>query len=163
MLLTLSFSAVSQEVYQIVPLPRYSPTYYVELTQAEIDAKNAKPNYLDIAGNPYYREGYKTSTLYLGGPRRISRVPAKLDMVTQQIIFVTANQQEITMPVGNVKEMDVFDSSASGIKTVTVRIGYPPIDNQNEFNFYEVIDDGKITFLKCLVKKIIDTKNDVSG
>ena len=158
-----TLSSIAQVATKSAPVRPNIANYSTEIALTDKDGRPFKSNYVDVQGSPFYFDDYKVCALYLDGSRKISRILAKLDVVSQEVVLITSNNQEMAIPEGNVKEMDIFDSSAAGSKNKKIKTGFPPIDNQNQNNFYLVYAEGKVTMVKCLLKKIIEIKNDISA
>jgi hypothetical protein len=69
----------------------------------------------------------------------------RIDLLTGKFIF-TINGQDLicAVPVQQI----VFDSCYTALNSVVFKNGYPPIDKQNDKNFYQLLSEGKATLLK---------------
>jgi hypothetical protein len=100
----------------------------------------------------------------LGGRNGFLHVPARLNLYTHEIHFINASNAEMVLPFGTVLEAEFVDTLAQGNVASTIfRTGFPAIDQQNEYHFYQVLAEGKATLLRFLKRKITENRNDLSG
>jgi hypothetical protein len=127
---------------------------------------NGKPfvnPHADIAGSPYFIDGWKYGFLFLTNSTLYSKRLVKIDVVNQEVHYMAEKNVEMTLPEGLVKKIILLDSSGILPSQYTFRCELPSIDNQSEKSLYLVLSVGKINLLKSIRKKIIIDKNDFSG
>ena len=134
--------------------------------QIFIQDVNGRPmiaKYIGVDGFPYLIKDFKFGWVQIKTGRKFNNVPIKLDLVAQEIIFLSANKEEGVIGGDFVKEVGFNDTTESGINAYLFRSGFPPIDKFSANQFYQIIADGKISLLKSLVKSIDTRKNELSG
>jgi hypothetical protein len=152
--LTFSFAAFSQN----------RPKNYTE--QIIISDFNGRPfeKYSpEIQGSPFFIDEFRLATLIFNGRRNIDTLKVRIDLYKQEIDLKITEEIELIAGTGTVREVWLKDDLNPKIVTVKFRSGLPAIDNQTENNFYQVLSDGKIVFVKSIRKKLTEFKNEVSG
>jgi hypothetical protein len=95
------------------------------------------------------------------------KVRARIDLCNQEVNFFTENKVEIVTTGESVREIVLSDSILNTDpvenRDYKFKTGFPPVDNQNGLNFYQVLTEGNIVFLKSTRKVISEKKNDISG
>jgi hypothetical protein len=119
--------------------------------------------YIGVDGFPYLLKDFKFGSIELKNGRKFAAVPLKLDLVAQEIIFLSPNKEEGTISSDFVKEVAINDTTEAGITHYVMRSGFPATDNYKSSQFCIVLADGKITLLKTMVKSIDTRKNELSG
>ena len=127
---------------------------------------NGKPfanPYADISGSPFFMDKWITGSLEITGSGVFNSIPLRLDIQSQELHFRKPDKSEYAIKAGAVKQFSIIDSSAGKIQPYTFICGYPAIDNQGVNNFYLVLCNGKISFLKSMRKIIHEEKDPLSG
>ncbi len=119
--------------------------------------------YIGVDGFPYLVKDFKFGSIELKNGRKFSSVPLKLDLVAQEIIFLSPNKEEGVIGSDFVKDVSLIDTTELGVIPYLLRSGFPAIDNYKSNQFCLVIADGKIALLKSMVKSIDTRKNELSG
>ena len=119
--------------------------------------------YGDINGSAYFIPDYKFSTIILSDGRKYYNIKAKLNLVEHEVVFKSSSGEEGFIGKGMVSTISIVDSTKQGIKNYTFQSGFPKIDNQANFNFYQVYITGKATLLKSINKSIEERLNELSG
>lgn len=94
-------------------------------------------------GSPFFANDYLESTIQLLNGKSYHRVPVKINYLTGQLLFKTEDGQEMTV----IKPFQRIELFREGQKYI-FRSGFPPIDKQNEFTLYEMLDSGAAVLLK---------------
>ncbi len=145
-------------VLTIAVLPVYSQETYnqnIDNTAMVFDANGrpfVNPN-ADVAGTPYFINGWKYGVITMKNKAVYSKRLLRLELQNQEIHYLSETNVEMTLPTADVKDITLTDSSILPVTQYHFRCGFPPIDNQNEKNMYQVICDGKIQLLFCQRKK----------
>jgi len=136
-------------------------------TSMAIIDMNGKPfrnnNYADVEGTPFLNDKWQLADLVLNNGKKLMQVRARINEVSNEVHFLSVNDEEFSTPAGLVKEIRFSDSSETPVQSSLYQSGFPPIDGMNEQNFYEVISAGKLSLLRSGTKKIEDQKSDMSG
>ena len=120
--------------------------------------------YIDVAGTAFFFEAWKSGKMKVMDGTVFMNIKLRLNLQSQEVHFLRyADHVEMVAPAGTVREIILFDSAGQLPAAYTFQCGFPAIDNQNEKNFYQLISDGRIKFLKALRKTIRQYKDDMSG
>jgi hypothetical protein len=119
--------------------------------------------YADVTGSPYFNDTNKLANIILSTGRVFKGVGIRIDLVSQEAHFISANNTEGVIKSGVVTEISYNDTTAESITPYTFRTGFPPVDNLTSNNFYLVLADGRCSFLKSIVKSVSERKNPLSG
>ncbi len=134
--------------------------------QVSITDINGRPfanRYNDIAGTPYFNAEYKTANIKLNQGRTFVNVRTRIDMVSQEAHFLSSNGIEGYIEAGMAKDISYADTTPGGIMFYKFQSGFPPVDRQNQNNFYQLLAEGKCSFVKSISKSISERKNELSG
>ncbi len=126
---------------------------------------NGKPvtnRHDDASGTQFFSEVYKYSNITLVKGRVFISVKAKIDLVSQEVYFIS-NGMEAFMNKGMVREVTYTDTTEAGIILYKFKTGFPAIDRQTPDNFYLVLAEGHCSFLKLIIKKVTEKKNDMTN
>ncbi len=129
----------------------------------DVSGRPMSAKYIGVDGFPYLVKDFKFGSIELKNGRKFSSVPLKLDLVAQEIIFLSPNKEEGVIGSDFVKDVSLIDTTELGVIPYLLRSGFPAIDNYKSNQFCLVIADGKIALLKSMVKSIDTRKNELSG
>lgn len=129
----------------------------------DVNGRPFENKYLDVIGTPFFNADYKVAEIKLKQGRTFVKIKTKIDLVAQETYFITTNGIETYLEVGMVKEIKYFDTIKNNIVSFKFQTGFPPIDLNTENNFYQVLSEGRCSFLKSTSKKILEKKNELSG
>jgi hypothetical protein len=87
----------------------------------------------------------------------------KLDLVSQSVHFLSTDGKEMQAQAGVIDHITFSDSSLEPAARYEFISKLPPIDRHKSSDFYEVLAKGKIIMLKSISKRVIETKNDLTG
>lgn len=130
---------------------------------SDVNGRPFESRFADVDGTPYLHAAYKYADITLKQGRKFVKVKAKLNLVTQETIFESANGVEGYMEAGMVKELSYADTTEQGIVLYKFQTGFPAVDKQTDRHFYQLLAEGKCALLKSIVKKVIERKNELSG
>lgn len=117
---------------------------------------------LPFSGSPYFTDEYKYAKILLTSGRVFTGVKMRIDLAAQQAFIVTVNGIEANMGGGMVKEITYADTTVDrGIVSYKFQTGFPAVDKQTKNNFYLVLVEGRCGFLKLILKKASEKKNDL--
>jgi hypothetical protein len=135
-------------------------TYPSQLNITNADGRPFINTYPDVKGSPFFIDNWTYSSMQLSNGATYERIKIRLDVCNQEV-HVMKNNIEIVIVPGYIKTLDLFDSVQN--KKYLFKSGFPKIDNQTTNNFYQVLSEGPITFLKSIRKTVAVNKNDLSG
>jgi len=130
---------------------------------SDINGRPFEHRFDDVNGTPYFHADFKYADITLKQGRKFVQVKTKINLVTQEVIFESANGIEGYIDAGVAKEITYADTTSEGVTLYKFQTGYPAIDRQTEKNFYQVLIEGRCGLLKSVVKKVIERKNELSG
>jgi hypothetical protein len=119
--------------------------------------------YVDVAGTPFFLVPWKYGTLEMSDHAKFNNLSLRLDLQSQEVHYQKNDNTEMIIQAGSVRRITLVDSLGKSPVSYAFQCGFPPIDNQNEKNFYQILSDGKIKFLKSLRKSIHEDKDSFSG
>lgn len=134
-----------------------------QITITDVNGRPVENRYEGVNGIPYFTADYKYSIVTMQQGRKFSGVKTLLNLVTQELVFVSANGQIASIEPGTVKEISFADTTAQGIIPYLFQTGFPAVDKQTDKNFYQVLIQGKCRLLRSMVKKITERNNELSG
>ena len=132
-----------------------------EVTIRDVYGQPFKNSYAEVKGSPYFVDDWLASSVTLANGAKAEKIPARLDLVAQELHFTSVDKQDWVFYSQFIKEVEFADSlSGNNFKFIT---GLPAIDNQKQSNFYLVLSEGPMSLLKSIRKVISVTKDDISG
>lgn len=130
---------------------------------SDVNGRPFESRFDDVSGTPYFDAAYKYGDITLKQGRRFVQVKMKINLVTQETIFVSANGIEGYMEAGMVKEIVYADTTVDGIRSYRFQTGFPAVDRQTDKHFYQVLVAGRCSLLRSVVKKVMERRNELSG
>ncbi len=130
---------------------------------SDVNGRAFENKYADITGSPYFFPAFKFSSIEMTDGRKYINIKAKINLVEQEVEFISASSQEGYIGKGLVSVISFNDTVKQEIKKFTFQTGFPGIDNQTSIHFYQVLCNGKVTFLKSINKMIEERNNELSG
>jgi len=124
---------------------------------------NFQSYYEGVDGHPFFIEVFKSSTIKLVSGEVFTDVRSRLDLFKQTIQLNLAGDTSKSVLPGKITDIVFYDTIRSKPYSYKFQSGYPPIDDLDRNNFYQVLSDGKVELLKSSVKKINKLKNEMSG
>ena len=138
---------------------KWAPQIFI----ADLNGMPIRNQYPDVNGSPYYIPEYKSATITLKEGKVFSNVKMRIDMVAHETYFLSSNGTEGYVAMGMIKEISYADTGSEGIVLHKFQTGFPAIDQQTPFHFYQVLAEGKCSLLKSIIKKVAERKNELSG
>lgn len=135
--------------------------FSTELTITDVYGRPFKNNYSDVKGSPNFIDDWLSSSVKLANDARAEELRARLDLVSQELHFRSADNEDWIFHTQFIKEVEFTDSVTGN--HYKFRAGLPAIDNQKENNFYLVLSEGPVSLLKSIRKIISVNKDDISG
>lgn len=104
-------------------------------------------------GSPFFSNDYLESTIQLMNGKSYHCIPVKINYLTGELLFKMEDGQEMSV----IKPFQRIEMMREGQKYI-FRSGFPPIDKQNEFTLYEMLDSGSAVLLKYTSVKFQDNQ-----
>ena len=146
---------------KVIPLTGNKDRFTTEVTITDVYGRPFKNNYSDVIGSPFFIDDWLYSSVKLVNGAKCEKIPARLDLVSQELHFTSIDKEDWIFYAQYIKEVE-FSDSTSG-KNYKFKTGLPRIDNQNQNNFYLVLSEGSVSLLKSIRKIISVNKDDISG
>jgi len=110
----------------------------------------------DVAGSPFLNDTWMIGAVVANTNRKFDSVKVRLNVCSQEVHFLDKNNNEMSLAKGYIKAVIL----SGGIR---FQNGYPPVDQQDANNFYQVLGEGKLTVLLSVRKVIATQKDEMSG
>jgi hypothetical protein len=112
----------------------------------------------DVAGSPFFRDDWRLGSLVVNTNRRFDSVRLRLNLLSQEVHFLDRNNNEMALTKGYIKEM-LLPADPTGRFLLRFRNGFPPVDQQDQYSFYQVLAEGKLSLILSR-RKIIASQKD---
>lgn len=112
---------------------------------------NVPKENMETEGSAFYPEtAFKKSTVFLTNRTFIKDIPIKIDLRDRKVFFINDRNEELVsvMPVKQI----VFEDG------VVMETGFDALGKIPAGSFFQVLDTGKITFLKYIEITYVDSK-----
>jgi len=153
-LLVLAISFISH-LLSAQSFERIDPLRHMKETIQFLNDGNGQPfkpkRGFEEEGSPFFFSDYLESTIQLMNGKSYHRIPVKINYLTGEILFKMEDGQEMSV----IKPFQRIEITREGQKYI-FRSGFPPIDKQNEFTLYEMLDSGAAVLLKYTSVKFQD-------
>lgn len=116
----------------------------------------------DVAGSPFYADDWRLGTLVVVDNRMYDSVKIRLDLQSGEVHVLDNNAKEIALARGYIKKV-LLPAKISGLPGTLFQNGFPAIDEQDLYSYYEVLSEGKFWLLHSIRKVISQQKDDLSG
>jgi hypothetical protein len=146
---------------RVATLSNTKDRFITEVTVTDVFGRPFKSTYLDVKGSPYFIDDWLYSSVRLANDAKCEKIPARLDLVSQELHFTSIEKEDWIFYSQFIKEVEFSDSSTG--KNYKFITGLPNIDNQNSNNYYLVLSEGSVSLLKSIRKVISINKDDISG
>lgn len=112
----------------------------------------------EIKGSPFFTEKWTQCIIRLSDNRQFEKVPIRLNLQTQEVHYLSAKQEEMLAPEGIIREIQLEDTTETGIVSHTFLNGFPFIDNNDVYTYYDRLVNGNAQLLLFTRKKLMDLK-----
>jgi hypothetical protein len=117
----------------------------------------------DVTGSPFLNDDWKIGALIANSNYRFDSVKVRLNLFSQEVHFMDKNKNEMALAKGYIKAI-ILPNPVTGAPTgPKFQNGFPAIDEQDTYNFYEVLAEGKLWLLLSIRKVIAKEKDEMSG
>ncbi len=163
LLLMTFFSCILLEAQQSAGGLSMRGNFANEISVSDVNGRPFEAKYADVTGHPFLKSEFKYAAIELVGGQKYAHVNMRINICTDEINFITADQKEFYIGPGVVKRIVFTDSLQKGYPVYTFCNGYPASGAEKATSFYQVMAEGKCTLLKSVSKVIVTRKNDMSG
>ena len=123
---------------------------------------SGKPMYLkvnyNIDGSPFYPEDYYRASLYTRGGKVYEGINVKFNMMDNLLVMKLDDETEL-VAVSPITRVLFTDSVRIGMLNTVFEKGFPPVGQQTEQTYYEVLDSGRVKLLKQRSATYTDKKD----
>lgn len=112
-----------------------------------------------ISGSPFINDDWVPATITLSKGKVIGPLLVKINIESNEIYFIDSAGKEMIAVEGLVKKVDCAGYYSKDSIRYVFKNGYPAIDKQNEFYYYQVLTEGTIELLAKKYKYIRTTKD----
>lgn len=130
---------------------------------SDANGKAFENKYENVQGSAYLFPTFKSSSIELRDGRKYLDIKARLNLVENEVEFISASSKEGYLGKGMVALISFNDTIRQEVKKYIFQSGFPGIDNQTSIHFYQVLCNGKITLLKSINKVMEERNNELSG
>jgi hypothetical protein len=129
---------------------------YVSAQNVQLNNRVLKQHtvYSELSGSPYLTNDWTKGSIILGDGKVVENLDIKFDQFTDAILYKNDNGEELEV-AEPVKEFKVKIKNIDRL----FRAGFKPVGSNTETNFYEVLVDGSLKFLKRFKKEIMTTRD----
>ncbi|HET6254548.1 MAG TPA: hypothetical protein VFE32_10760 [Puia sp.] len=117
----------------------------------------------DVAGTPFFADDWRLGVLVTRDNYRYDSVQIRLNLQSGQIHVLDSSRTEIALARGYIKEVLLSARLKGTFIGTQFKNGFPPVDEQDVYSFYEVLSEGKCSLLHSMRKVILQRKDAVSG
>ena len=114
-------------------------------------------DYVDINGSPFFKAEWLNGTVTLADARVIKDINVKYDEVVDKP-YVRGPQDQTVLLNDKVTEFSMIDNTGSKTVVRKYKNGFTNIPGFTVDSYFEVLADGKVSFLKKKVKVITEDK-----
>jgi hypothetical protein len=118
---------------------------------------------VDVTGSPFLSDDWKLGALVVNTNRKFDSVKIRINVLTQEVHVLDKNKNEMALAQGYIREIQLPDAITGKPDGIIFQNGFPPVDEQNTNNFYQVLTRGKLSLLLSTRKVIATQKDEVSG
>ncbi len=117
----------------------------------------------DVAGTPFYSDEWRLGTVMVIDNRRYDSIRLRLNLLSGEVHMLDSGKREMALARGYIKEI-IWPARLAGIPDgIRFQSGFPAIDAQDPFSYYEVLSEGKFWLLHSIRKVISQQKDNLSG
>ncbi|MEJ7673238.1 MAG: hypothetical protein WKF59_11110 [Chitinophagaceae bacterium] len=88
-------------------------------------------------------------------------IKTRLDLSANALYFKSRNDVDMVFDTGYIKEVDIYDSPETKNVSSKFKTGFPKIDNQDQYTYYQVLSEGKVAYCLSLIRKQLSVNKDV--
>ena len=116
----------------------------------------------DVAGTPFLKEEWKLGSVVINTNRRFDSVKLRINAYSQEVHFQDRNNNEMALAKGYVREV-ILPAEIPGAPGLRYQNGFPAVDEQDGYFFYQVLAEGRFWMLQSFRKVIARQKDEMSG
>jgi hypothetical protein len=134
-----------------------------ELLVFQPDGSPMKRGYQQVSGSPYLLPGCKKVTVYLTDIKQYVDVVGNLDLYSHELIFLDDKNAPLLVSEERISEFKYADTIDNKITFHKLINGYEPTGLTGRYDYFEVLLDGKISYLELKKVSLVESKNELTG
>ena len=109
-----------------------------------------------IKGSPFYNDLFSSSQITLKSGVVYTGIETRINLFTNDIYYLSSDSTQLVAGKGAIKKVIIYQNEHSRPATTIFGSGYPPINHNDEYTFYEVLVSGEASLLKLTMKFLTD-------
>ncbi|MDQ7948725.1 MAG: hypothetical protein REI78_03640 [Pedobacter sp.] len=109
--------------------------------------------YSEVSGSPYLYTDWNKGIVQLSDGKVVDNLEIKFDQIAEVVLYKNEREEELEVA----EPVKQFQIKTKGVFR-TFRSGFKPVGNNTESNFYEVLADGNVKFIKKIKKDIMSQR-----
>lgn len=134
-----------------------------ELFVFQPDGSPMKRGYQQVSGSPYLLPACKKVTVYLTDIKQYVDVVGNLDLYSHELIFLDEKNAPLLVSEERISEFKYADTIDNKITFHKLINGYEPTGLTGRYDYFEVLIDGKISYLELKKVSLLESKNELTG
>ena len=134
-----------------------------ELFVFQPDGSPMKRGYQQVSGSPYLLPACKKVTVYLTDIKQYVDVVGNLDLYSHELIFLDDKNAPLLVSEERISEFKYADTIDNKITFHKLINGYEPTGLTGRYDYFEVLIDGKISYLELKKVSLVESKNELTG
>jgi hypothetical protein len=134
-----------------------------ELLVFQPDGSPMKRGYQQVSGSPYLLPACKKVTVYLTDIKQYVDVVGNLDLYSHELIFLDDKNAPLLVSEERISEFKYADTIDNKITFHKLINGYEPTGLTGRYDYFEVLIDGKISYLELKKVSLVESKNELTG
>jgi hypothetical protein len=134
-----------------------------ELFVFQPDGSPMKRGYQQVSGSAYLLPACKKVTVYLADIKQYVDVVGNLDLYSHELIFLDEKNTPLLVSEERVSEFKYADTTDNKVTFHKLLNGYEPTGITGRYDYFEVLIDGKISYLELKKVSLLENKNELTG
>jgi|GEM_PF-6786533 len=134
-----------------------------ELFIYQPDGSPIKRGYQNVTGSPYLLPSMKKVKVFLTDIKQYVEVIGNLDLYSHELLFLDEKKTPLLVSEDRMSEFNYADTTGNSITLHKLVNGFAPTALTGKYDYFEVLADGKISFLQLRKVSLIESKNDLTG
>jgi hypothetical protein len=134
-----------------------------ELFVFQPDGSPMKRGYQQVSGSPYLLPACKKVTVYLTDIKQYVDVVGNLDLYSHELIFLDEKNTPLLVSEERISEFKYADTIDNKITFHKLINGFESTELTGRYDYFEVLIDGKISYLELKKVSLLENKNELTG
>jgi hypothetical protein len=111
----------------------------------------------NIKGSPYYIDSFSTCYFTMADGKTYTGIKMRLNLFSNDLHFISRDSTELVVSKGSVKRIAFLQQDKDSLRFSVFSTGYPEVDNNDTYSYYEELASGRILLLK-LTRRILQNQ-----